>query len=359
MEGVQDRLSSTESAQVSGGYDGPGPCGVSPPHHARLGGQSCLRANEAGCVHSTSSTRAASERAQTGMGRVSDSPGQPSADADGTLDHPRLSITVTLPACRTATEGRGPPFPVIIFINGFQVGLDFHQGCTLDPRARDCVSGQHSNQQAMLTNTDHALSCAPASTPSTRSAWRAGDMPSSNTTRACSASLMTAPRWMPFLANPACARRSYTCTSSNTCSLTFKRSGPVRDITAGMFTWKSKCLRSCNCSAVRTANKTAGTFCRTQVVDVSHACACTQLRYLDSVLDWLAAENARPGGFAQSLLDLRTIGVAGHSRGAKLAALHLVGEPSHSQRAYHHRNSLTAVADDHLLSMYCPKLAPW
>ncbi len=59
-----------------------------------------------------------------------------------------------------------------------------------------------------------------------------------------------------------------------------------------------------------------------------------QLRYLDSVLDWLAAENARPSGFAENLLDLRTIGVAGHSRGAKLAALHLVGEPSQSQRAY-------------------------
>ena len=56
----------------------------------------------------------------------------------------------------------------------------------------------------------------------------------------------------------------------------------------------------------------------------ARACASAQLRYLDSVLEWLAAENVRPGGFAEALLDLRSIGVAGHSRGAKLAALHLV-----------------------------------
>ena len=132
MEGVQDRLSTTEPAQVSGGYDGPGPSGVSPPHRARLGGQSCLLPNTAGRVHSTPSTQSASEHAHTGMGRVNDSPAQPTADADGT---PKLSITVTLPACRTATEGRGPPFPVIVFINGFQVGLNFGQGCALDTRA--------------------------------------------------------------------------------------------------------------------------------------------------------------------------------------------------------------------------------
>ena len=50
-----------------------------------------------------------------------------------------------------------------------------------------------------------------------------------------------------------------------------------------------------------------------------------QLRYLDSVLAWLAEENGRPGGFAYAVLDLNSIGAVGHSRGAKLAALHLVG----------------------------------
>ena len=34
-----------------------------------------------------------------------------------------------------------------------------------------------------------------------------------------------------------------------------------------------------------------------------------------------------PGGFAEGRLDLGRVGVAGHSRGAKLAALHFVGAP--------------------------------
>ena len=142
MEGVQDRLSTTESAQVSCGYDGPGPCGVLPPHRTRLGGQSCLSSSSAGRVHSTPDTRAGSEHEQSGStsgssnSRVGDSPAH---HADRTPTHPRLSITVTLPACRTDTEGRGPPFPVIIFMNGFQVCLDRHEGRMLGARAREML----------------------------------------------------------------------------------------------------------------------------------------------------------------------------------------------------------------------------
>ncbi len=50
-----------------------------------------------------------------------------------------------------------------------------------------------------------------------------------------------------------------------------------------------------------------------------------QLRCLDSVLAWLAEENGRPGCYAHDKLELSSLGVVGHSRGAKLAALHLVG----------------------------------
>ena len=69
---------------------------------------------------------------------------------------------------------------------------------------------------------------------------------------------------------------------------------------------------------------------RTFPPQTPRAAATTQLQYMDSVLEWLAGENARPGGFAQDLLHLTTIGVAGHSRGAKLAVLHLVGESPRS-----------------------------
>jgi len=228
MEGVQDRLSTTESAEASGGYDGPGPCGVLPPHHARLGGQSCLLANTAGRVHSTPSTQATPEHAQTGIARVSDSPAQPAVHAHGASNCPRLSITVTLPACRTTIEGRGPPFPVIIFINGFQVGFDFHRGCTLNAGAREAPldSTVTIRPQANLTEMADARSCAPVSTPNTRGAWRAGATPSSSTTRACSASLTTARRWMSTqaISEPiTCTARS--ATQACTCPVKQEHSG--------------------------------------------------------------------------------------------------------------------------------------
>ena len=59
---------------------------------------------------------------------------------------------------------------------------------------------------------------------------------------------------------------------------------------------------------------------------IDKKCMPVQLRYLGCVLAWLAEENARSGGFAHGSLDLSSVGVVGHSRGAKLAALHLVGE---------------------------------
>lgn len=50
-----------------------------------------------------------------------------------------------------------------------------------------------------------------------------------------------------------------------------------------------------------------------------------QLKFLDPLLAWLAEQNAATGGFAEGKLDLSRVGVAGHSRGGKLAALHCVG----------------------------------
>ena len=129
MEGCR-RGHAGEAEQFSGGYDGPGPCGVSPPHRAHTGGQSCLHANTAARVHDTPSTHAASGYADSGSsggGRTNSSNSsishaQMSAGASGATNHPRLSITMTMPWCRGDTAGRGPPFPVIVFINGFQVG---------------------------------------------------------------------------------------------------------------------------------------------------------------------------------------------------------------------------------------------
>jgi predicted dienelactone hydrolase len=52
-----------------------------------------------------------------------------------------------------------------------------------------------------------------------------------------------------------------------------------------------------------------------------------QLKYLGALLDWLARQNeASEGGRLSGLLDLGRVGVAGHSRGAKLAALHFAGD---------------------------------
>ena len=64
---------------------------------------------------------------------------------------------------------------------------------------------------------------------------------------------------------------------------------------------------------------------------------------MDFVLAWLATENARAGGFAEGLLDLGTVGVAGHSRGGKLAALHLVGASSHSLALPSHHDADCSV----------------
>ena len=50
-----------------------------------------------------------------------------------------------------------------------------------------------------------------------------------------------------------------------------------------------------------------------------------QLAYLAPLLRWLEAQNSTAGGFAEGRLDLALLGAAGHSRGGKLAALHLAG----------------------------------
>ena len=59
-----------------------------------------------------------------------------------------------------------------------------------------------------------------------------------------------------------------------------------------------------------------------------HIAACVQLKYLGALVDWLARQDDTEGGRLSGLLDLGHIGVAGHSRGAKLAALHFAGVSS-------------------------------
>ena len=50
-----------------------------------------------------------------------------------------------------------------------------------------------------------------------------------------------------------------------------------------------------------------------------------QVQYLEPLLEWLAHENASEDSRLHGMVDLDRIGVAGHSRGAKLAALHFAG----------------------------------
>ena len=50
-----------------------------------------------------------------------------------------------------------------------------------------------------------------------------------------------------------------------------------------------------------------------------------ELECLICVLDWLAAEVVRPGSRVHGKVNLASVGIAGHSRGGKLAALHFAG----------------------------------
>jgi hypothetical protein len=54
-----------------------------------------------------------------------------------------------------------------------------------------------------------------------------------------------------------------------------------------------------------------------------HACSGPQLLYVDSILAWAKVENERKSSFVYDLLNLTQLAAVGHSRGAKLAALHL------------------------------------
>lgn len=52
-----------------------------------------------------------------------------------------------------------------------------------------------------------------------------------------------------------------------------------------------------------------------------------ELQFLDPLLDWLKEENNKWGGFVHDIVDLSRLGLAGHSRGGKLSALHLSENP--------------------------------
>lgn len=54
-----------------------------------------------------------------------------------------------------------------------------------------------------------------------------------------------------------------------------------------------------------------------------------QVRYLDGILEWLDQQNTHEGSALHGVVDMTRIGTAGHSRGAKLACLHLAGSFSY------------------------------
>jgi len=49
-----------------------------------------------------------------------------------------------------------------------------------------------------------------------------------------------------------------------------------------------------------------------------------EARYLGPLLDWLEDQHSTMGSFVHGLIDMDRLAVSGHSRGAKLAALHLI-----------------------------------
>ena len=81
--------------------------------------------------------------------------------------------------------------------------------------------------------------------------------------------------------------------------------------------------------------------CSGTYADTDGSTACLQLGFLGAVLDWLAEEQASHKSALSGMLDLSCIGTAGHSRGAKLAALHFAGKQSASlddaSHYFHHQ----------------------
>ena len=59
--------------------------------------------------------------------------------------------------------------------------------------------------------------------------------------------------------------------------------------------------------------------------DSPRAPAYAQLTFLGPLIEWLGEQSSSAGGFAEGLLDLDRLAVAGHSRGGKLATLHFAG----------------------------------
>ncbi|KAK9817015.1 hypothetical protein WJX72_008340 [[Myrmecia] bisecta] len=53
----------------------------------------------------------------------------------------------------------------------------------------------------------------------------------------------------------------------------------------------------------------------------------SEVQFLDQLIDWVAQQNDTPNTPLSGLVDISKIAVAGHSRGGKLAALHLAGNP--------------------------------
>lgn len=116
----------TASVQrASQGYNRPGPWEASQPHKAHLGAGSCCRMSAAGGA--TAGSARASARAAGEMPREeTDSESDARACAAGNTLGVRLGLSVTLPeCCLESARGsvRGPPHPIVVFINGFQVCL--------------------------------------------------------------------------------------------------------------------------------------------------------------------------------------------------------------------------------------------
>lgn len=113
----------TSLPHASPGYDDPGPWAASRPHKAHLGaGFGCSRGAEGvltpGSMHDKNRFGYKARKETEVSGRDS------RASAAGRSLGVRLGLTVTLPECAKGTaraDGRGPPHPVVIFINGFQV----------------------------------------------------------------------------------------------------------------------------------------------------------------------------------------------------------------------------------------------
>ena len=125
-------------------YDGPGPCGAAVPHVSKL------------FISSRGSGRSNSEAHEQREHRKVQRRDVPSDGLSVTLE-----VFVTLPACRdrNADGDEGPPYPVLVFFNGFQVSSSLNFCLHQPPLSDGLVGRSFSGSERRTFAPAPAVSC--------------------------------------------------------------------------------------------------------------------------------------------------------------------------------------------------------